>query len=119
MFQINQKTFLLGGFLVFSLASALLFTLHGRVLDPEQSGNWWAIRFVSPNTPQDLSFEIENYSPATAGRYTISLDDVVVLQESFTLENTLTRLSPMIASESSKRVHITVQLGDEEKSLSR
>ena len=119
MFQLSQKTFLVGGFLVFVLASTILFTLHGRALDPTISGNWWAIRFVSPGTPQDLSFEIENYSPVTSGRYTVSLDGKIVLEESFTLDQTLTRLIPSVATEPTHRVRIVVTLGDEEKSLSR
>lgn len=119
MLQISQKTFLIGGFLAFLVAGAILFTLHNHALDPETTGNWWALRFTYPATPQDLTFEIQNHSPHTTGRYTITVDERIVLEESFVVSGVLTRLSPAVATEPTNRVRITVQLGNEEKTLTR
>lgn len=121
MLQISQKTFLLGGLVLFLLASAVLFTLHNRALDPERSASWWAVRFVSLDDRQSLSFEIENHSEITTGKYTVFVNGVAKEEHPLDLGTTpLHRFMPEHGAFSPEdRIRIVVTLGDEEKSLIR
>ncbi|TXH00350.1 MAG: hypothetical protein E6P95_03715 [Candidatus Moraniibacteriota bacterium] len=120
MLQISQKTFLVGGFLVFFLASAVLFTLHGRALDPNTTGDWWAVRFVSPNDDQNLNFEVENYTDSTTGTYKILVNGTVQEEKDFIVEkNAITSVTPETSVQNTSRTHILVKLGNKEQSLTR
>lgn len=124
MLQISQKTFLLGGFIAFVVASAILFTLHNRALDPRVSGDWWAVRFVEPNNPTSLAFEIENYSGIPKGSYQILVDGTLLQSQDFDIaDGTITRFDPDTIAPNNARVKIVVTLTldriAEEKSLTR
>lgn len=118
MLQISQKTFLLGGLAAFLIAAALLFTFHHRALDPEKTGDWWAMRFVEPSHPKSLAFEIENYTHIESGHYTVSIDGKVIEEKDFTLSDHHARFDPQIPA-GGGQVKITVQLGEEKQFLTR
>ncbi len=120
MLQISQKTFLLGGFLAFLVAGTILFTLHNHALDPEASGNWWAVRFVEPGNSRSLEFEIENYSNILKGNYSISIDEALLESRDIDISNnTTTRFSPQTRAPLDTRVKVMIKLGNEERSLTR
>lgn len=124
MLQISQKTFLLGGLAALLLASAVLFTLHDRALDPIQSGTWWAVRFVDPNDSTSLTFEIENHSGLPTGSYEVFIDGTHQESQSFDLASDgITRFTPKATTPPGGRVKIVVKLAfdweEQEKSLTR
>lgn len=120
MLQISQKTFLVGGFLVFFLTSAVLFTLHGRALDPNTTGDWWAARFVDPGNPNSLTFEIENYSQTTEGSYQLLRDGSIQKEANFSAPtNMVSTIRPSSSIQGTARIKIIIKLGEEEQSLSR
>ena len=120
MLQISQKSFLLGGAIAFFLTATLLFTLHDRAIDPRQTGDWWAVRFFTPNEEHSLAFEVENYSSATTGSYQILVGDAIREEQVFKApSNTMTQVTPQYQPGDTERVRIVVTLGDKKQFLSR
>ncbi len=120
MLQISQKTFLLGGLALLFVVSSGLFMYHNRALDPRASGDWWAVRFVSPSDGQNLSFEVENYTNATTGTYKVLVNNTVQEEKDFVAEiNAVTPVTPETSAQNSSRTRIIIKLGDKEQSLSR
>lgn len=120
MLQISQKTFLLGGLALLFVVSSGLFMYHNRALDPKQTGDWWAVRFVSLQDDKSLVFEVENYSPATEGTYQVFVNDALQEEKIFSiLLNSVTTVTPATLSTDSVRSRIVVKLGDKEQSLIR
>lgn len=120
MLQISQKTFLLTGVALLFIVSSALFVYHKRALDPNVTGDWWAIRFVSLQDEEDLRFEVENHGSITEGTYQVFADST--LQDTGRLEvatNTVTRVTPTKELTSAKRIRIVVKLGEKEMSLIR
>lgn len=119
MLQISQKTFLLAGLVLFLLASAVLFTLHDRALDPNQTGNWWAVRFVDPSDPTSLAFEIENHADTTSGQYEIYTDGILKAKEEIVLTAPVSRFVPTVTRQPTQQIRIVIKLGNKEKTLTR
>ena len=120
MLQISQKTFLLGGLALLFVVSSGLFMYHNQALDPKQTGEWWAVRFVSLQDNKSLVFEVENYSPATDGTYQVFVNDTLREEKAFSAPlNSVTTVTPAISSIDSLRTRIVVKLGDKEQSLIR
>lgn len=120
MLQISQKTFLLAGVALLFLVSSALFAYHKRALDPNVTGDWWAIRFVSLQDEEDLRFEVENHSPITEGTYQIFADSTLQDADRFEVAtNTVTTVTPTKELTTAKRIRIVVKLGDKEMSLIR
>ncbi|TXH05414.1 MAG: hypothetical protein E6R05_02095 [Candidatus Moraniibacteriota bacterium] len=120
MLQISQKTFLLIGLALLFLVSSGLFLTHDRALDPSQTGDWWAVRFVTLDNERSLAFEVENYSGPTTGSYQIVVGDAVREEQAFTApSNTVTQVTPQYQPEDTERIRIVVTLGDKKQFLSR
>ncbi len=120
MLQISQKTFLLSSLALFFVASVVLFSLHDRAMDPSQTGDWWAVRFVTLDSERNLAFEVENYSSTTTGSYQVVVGDAVREEQTFAAPtNTVTQVSPQYQPEDTERIRIVVTLGDKKQFLSR
>lgn len=120
MLQISQKTFLLVGIALLFIVSSGLFMYHNRSLDPTQTGDWWAVRFVSLDDRNDLRFEVENYSSVSEGAYQVFADTALHEEGTFkAVTNTVTTVIPTKEPVNAKRIRIVVKLGSKEQSLIR
>ncbi len=121
MLQISQKTFLWTALAALVLVSATLFTLHDRALDPEVSGDWWAVRFVEPDDPHSLAFEVENHTATTRGSYAVYIGGTLREMQDIDVSNPLTQfqIAPPATADAALRSRIVVVIGGEERSLTR
>lgn len=119
MLQISQKSFLIVGLVSLFIVSSWLFMYHNRVLDPTITGDWWAVRFVEPNDPKSLVFEVESYSGLPRGSYEVFINGTSHESQYFTVHETVTRFTPNTVVPPGAQVNIVITLGDQKKSLIR
>ncbi len=104
----------------FILASAFLFQINVKELDPNFEKNWWTVSLASPAEEESLAFTIDNHSVHTTFMYEIMVGKNTIAKESFEVKKQeQTTITPPFLRKQSERVKIIVTTDNEKKELYR